>query len=519
MTGLDLLGADDFFAHPANTTTNKPTSERGDGSASSRATTTITPGQLSAARDGGGQVTVESKGGSWSCVVPGQGKTCPAGYEPWADAFDEKGNQLCWPTNMRGVNPAGVIIVCPPPGEAGADIPGADFQHFEDANGNPLDANGNPLSPDGTTTTPGPVDPTTPPGATTTTPSPPPSPTLASSSLPYVPPAPAGGGDEYQPPSEEGGYEEEGGEAPAEAEYSEEEGGEETESSEAEAEAELNAIGYFLASLGGTNRRRPPNARRAIYKLRKTATPFRQTKPASKPTGKPVAVKPVVIKPSTMPSLSRKGPLPVKVKPKVGSGLDLLGADDLTGFDYGALLKVAGGLLEGGAAIAEGKQAEGKTAAETATKLDAAIQADRDASNAAAKADVSAQLRSKTAAADAVAAKKAAAVQDAAETSQARIDAADQMLATVMKNAKAKPKDGYQAALLRAWTVTAAKAHGNVAGDAGGKVKDANQEPWLTRRVVGPIPGYGVVVGSVMLAGVLGLIVTKIVLRSRVTNV
>jgi len=195
------------------------------------------------------------------------------------------------------------------------------------------------------------------------------------------------------------------------------------------------------------------------------------------------------------------------------TGLDLLGADNL-GFDYSTLFKVTGGLLEGGGSMLEQSQAEKKTTAESATKLDAAIQADRDASNAAAKADVSAQLKSKTAAADAAAAKKAAAVQDAAEMSQARTDAADQMLATVTKNAEAKPKDGYRAALLRAWIVTAAKAHGTVPGGEAGKGKaDKDQESWWTRRVLGPIPGYGIVVGSVAVVGVLGLVVKKIVSR------
>ena len=199
-------------------------------------------------------------------------------------------------------------------------------------------------------------------------------------------------------------------------------------------------------------------------------------------------------------------------------GLEYLGADDLdyVGFDYGALFQAAGGLVQGGVNIYEQNQAEGKATKEGASKLDAAIAADRDAANAAAKADVSAQLKSKTAKADVDAAAKAVAKADSAgadlspDGSAARAAAAEKMLATMQKNAKAKPKDGYQAALLKAWTATVDRIHGNVAADAGGKGKhDENQESWLQSRVLGPVPGYGVLVGGFALVGVLVLLLKR----------
>jgi hypothetical protein len=40
--------------------------------------------------------------------------------------------------------------------------------------------------------------------------------------------------------------------------------------------------------------------------------------------------------------------------------------------------------------------------------------------------------------------------------------------------------------------------------------KGVEKEPWLTRRVLGPVPGYGVLVGGIGLAAGLGLLVKKI---------
>jgi hypothetical protein len=202
-------------------------------------------------------------------------------------------------------------------------------------------------------------------------------------------------------------------------------------------------------------------------------------------------------------------------------GLDTLGAEnpDYVGFDYGVLFKTAGGLLEGGAGMLEAQQAEKASAADTKTKLEAVIAADMDASNAAARADVSAQLKSKTAAGDASAAKKAAAVQDQAgaglppEAVKQRTAAAEKMLATVSKNAKAKPKDGYQKALVKSWTATVKKIQTSGSGPDSMVKDEAQQESWMTRRVVGPLPGYAVVVGGLGLAGVLGLVVRKLVSR------
>lgn len=142
-----------FFAHgnvqPASPPPEPPDiSRRGDGSPG-RGAFSLTPGQLGPSRDGGGPVDIQDEGGYGSCVIPGSGADCPAGYEPWPDAFDDQGNQLCWPTSMRSVSPTGVMVVCPPPPGAGADVPGADFQNWQDAQGNNLDDNGNPVDAQG----------------------------------------------------------------------------------------------------------------------------------------------------------------------------------------------------------------------------------------------------------------------------------------------------------------------------------------------------------------------------------
>lgn len=204
------------------------------------------------------------------------------------------------------------------------------------------------------------------------------------------------------------------------------------------------------------------------------------------------------------------------------SGFDCLGAESV-GFDYSALFKVAGGLLEGGGSMLEQKQAGDKATTDSATKLDAAITADRDASNAATKADVSAQLRSKSAKADADAADKASAAQDKAgadlspDDIQKRADAADKMLATATKSAKAKPNDGYKAALVKAWTATVDKIHsqgGSDGGDKGKKDKgEKDQESWFSRPVLGPLSGSMVLAVGAAGVVVLGLVVKKIVSR------
>jgi hypothetical protein len=199
------------------------------------------------------------------------------------------------------------------------------------------------------------------------------------------------------------------------------------------------------------------------------------------------------------------------------NGLECLGTDDV-GFDYGALLQAAGGITQYGISAAEEEQAQKNLSIAEMKALNDAVTADMDAANAMAKADVSAQLKSKTAAADAAAAQKAVAAAESAGSglapaaTKSRAAATDKALASALVNAKAKPQDGYKAALVKAWTTVANKAHyAVITVDKEGKSSKGDGETnWLFRPVIGRIPGYGVLgIGAGVLTG-LGLIVKKI---------
>ena len=192
------------------------------------------------------------------------------------------------------------------------------------------------------------------------------------------------------------------------------------------------------------------------------------------------------------------------------NGLDMLGADEGGGFDYGSLLQTAGGLIQGGVAIYEGSEAEKKLTGDTKKKLNDVIAVDIAASTAIARAIIAPK--------EAAAAKAASDAQDKAgadlppEVSQKRMEAADKMLASMKANAKAKPKDAYAAALVKAWTVTAQKAHS--AGLAGGDKKgDKVEESWFSRKIIGPLPGSAVLVLGVGVLAGLGLVLKKILSR------
>lgn len=202
-------------------------------------------------------------------------------------------------------------------------------------------------------------------------------------------------------------------------------------------------------------------------------------------------------------------------------GLELFGCDDV-GADYGALLQTAGGLLSSGVDVYEQSEKEKKLASADRAKADAAIAADAAASSAVARAMVSAKVKSASASIDATAAQQATAAQDKAGAglsqgaSDKRAAAAEKALAGVTAQAQVKPTDAYLAALVAAWTATVNKAHagGIVASDdfaPKGKGKDGEGgKSWWTRRVVGPIPGVGVVAIGAGVVGVLGIVVKKV---------
>lgn len=214
-------------------------------------------------------------------------------------------------------------------------------------------------------------------------------------------------------------------------------------------------------------------------------------------------------------------------------GLDCLGVEDAkdkkSGFDYGALLQAAGGVASYSIAAAEKDKAEKKSAEDEKKKLEAVIAADIAAANAMARAAVSSQLKQSSAAVDAMSAQTAQQAQDRAgmgltsDVAEKRAEAAEKQLATATKNAQSAPNDGYKAALVASWTATVNKAHNSSivsSGDFGkgdkGKGKhgkDGDKESWFTRRVVGPIPGAGVLAIGVGVVGVLGFAVKKIFWR------
>jgi hypothetical protein len=200
-------------------------------------------------------------------------------------------------------------------------------------------------------------------------------------------------------------------------------------------------------------------------------------------------------------------------------GLNSLGCDEEIGLDfgYGTLFKTAGGIAEGAIASKEEDDAKQKSEKEESDAVTAAVAADIAAANAQARSDTSAQLKSSSADVDAQAAQIAFDAQDktgaalSESGAKKRGAAADKQLANAIKNAQAAPKDGYKAALVKAWTATVNKAHNTSITSSGkGKKGDKSGGSFWTRRVLGPIPGYGVVAGGTAVAGGLGYAIKRI---------
>lgn len=205
----------------------------------------------------------------------------------------------------------------------------------------------------------------------------------------------------------------------------------------------------------------------------------------------------------------------------MSDGLHCLGCDEHVGVDYSSLLTAGGGLLQSGVDVYEQQDKEKKASAAEQKRLADAIAADAAASAAVARAAVSSASKAPSASIDATAAMQAIAKQDKAgaglssDSQEKRATAAEKQLDQVTGQAQAKPTDPYLQALVKAWTQTVNKAHaGAISGDDGTSPKKdksgGSGESWLTRKVVGPIPGYGVVVGGVGLAGAVGIVLTKV---------
>lgn len=183
---------------------------------------------------------------------------------------------------------------------------------------------------------------------------------------------------------------------------------------------------------------------------------------------------------------------------------------ELVGFDFGNILKTAGGMLEGGASMLQQQQAEKQSAADAAATLDKGKQADITAANAMVMADLSEQAKNKTAAADMQKAKQAVNAAAAIPSTPERVSAAQTMLDQMQKTAKSRPKDFAAQSRAKAWqAVVNMLQQGGLSGVM--DTKNEPQESFWTRRVAGPFPGYAVVAGGVGLAGVLAFIIVKAV--------
>lgn len=201
----------------------------------------------------------------------------------------------------------------------------------------------------------------------------------------------------------------------------------------------------------------------------------------------------------------------------MASGLDLLGTDEVgqEGGGWGAIigpvLQAAGGITKGGLEIHEQQEKEKKAKAEDASEVAAAIRDDAAAASALANAEASEKLKRPTADIDRGTANAALARSRSHGPSRGRAEAAQKALDAAAAAARNNPKDAYKVSLARAWVQLA-----NVADNA--QIKAADQprggdagggESFWTRRIIGPVPGWGVAAGGVGILGAVGLAVKK----------
>ena len=197
-----------------------------------------------------------------------------------------------------------------------------------------------------------------------------------------------------------------------------------------------------------------------------------------------------------------------------------------SGFDsYGAVHigdDILSTILKTGAAVAEGQieahqqgDADAKTASEEHANFEAAKAADAQAATAIAHAIVSSALGAKTADSDRTLAEKlfsdahTARGKLAPDSEKLRDAAAKGQLRLAQARASAAPTDGYKKALADAWQKVVSS---DTAFDAK-KTGTKSNEPWLTRRVLGPIPGYGVLVGGGGLLAGIGFAISRFLRR------
>ena len=189
---------------------------------------------------------------------------------------------------------------------------------------------------------------------------------------------------------------------------------------------------------------------------------------------------------------------------------------DLVGVDYGGL--VSSIFNTAGAAVDVAQQSQAEKAADG--KLQAAIAADRAATNAVGRANASAaaaaidKSQAGTAKADKMAADKAVQVQDKAgadcpadkrgervKAAQTALDDAQQALEDALRSGDKAKQMGAQA-MVDAATQTLGKAQGVAPEGNTGHGKGANGAPsMLSKKLVGPVKVWQALVGTVVAAG------------------
>jgi hypothetical protein len=197
------------------------------------------------------------------------------------------------------------------------------------------------------------------------------------------------------------------------------------------------------------------------------------------------------------------------------SGFDCLGVSYIGDDLLSTILKTGAAVAEGQIEAHEQGQADAKTASEEHAHFEAAKSADAQAATAIAHAIVSGALNASTADSDRTFAEKmftdahTARSALAPDSEKMRDAAAKSQLARAVANAASSHGDGYKKALADAWQKVVSS---NTAFDA--KTSSTkSSESWLTRRVLGPVPGYGVLVGGGGILAGIGYAITRFMRR------
>lgn len=202
----------------------------------------------------------------------------------------------------------------------------------------------------------------------------------------------------------------------------------------------------------------------------------------------------------------------------------MLGDDDASSFNWGSLFSATGELVNKGIAYKKQKDTAEQATKKSASDLAASIAADQFATDMTAKAACAAALKLSSADADKAMAEQAVAAQDSAaaglsdDNQKKRADAARKALQEATAQWQKVSAGGDAAATttakcrVMAAQMTYAKTQ-NQQLVSKGRMPDFGKgggESWWTRKVLGPVPGWGVVLGSVAIAGGIGLTIWKL---------